>query len=705
MGSKKKGSDFSTLVELLRYRAEHQKDRIAYIFLADGESKEISITYGELDRQAKAIAAELQKRKLSPGDRALLLYPSGLEFISAFFGCLYAAVVAAPIELPIYGNINIGMKKLAGIMANSTPEVIMTSKAILSMVNIEQLTAAFPFLKNASWLESDSIDDSQAANWQEPDITAKSIAFLQYTSGSTSAPKGVINTHENLIYNSWQMQTRTKEGLCLDNEIYPSPFPADPADFTHITWVPLFHDMGLIANIIHCAVLGCLCVVIAPEAFITKPLRWLRSISKYKGVVSWAPNFAYELCIKKAPEAEGLDLDLSSWLIAVNAAEPVRLETIDAFYKAFQKYGLQRDALIVGYGLAEATIGVAGNSWGEQNACLLDKAELTKGKIVSVDKGHPSAYTCVSCGLPVSGIEVAIVNPETSTLCHPDEVGEIWLAGSNICQGYWNDAQSTKEFFNAYIENSGRGPFLRTGDLGFMKNGELFITGRLKDLLIIRGKNHYPQDIELTVAKSHPSFRLGCTASFAIDLDNEERLVVIQEIRSEHLDKFGDKEAAEAITAINKAVLENHELSIHAIVLVKPRTILKTSSGKIQRKACKELFLQGNLKPLAEWKREIQKQTMVEKTDKPIRNNLNLRRAIEDFLITAVAGELAIDPDVIELEKPFTDFGLDSAKIIAIAGKLEDWLQVEVSPTLLFDYPTIAALAKGLSETSKQVGK
>jgi acyl-CoA synthetase (AMP-forming)/AMP-acid ligase II/acyl carrier protein len=683
---KTKDLKFSTFVETLQYRSEHQKDKIVYRFLVDGEEKEEKLTYGELDQKAKAIAAMLQE-KFAPGDRALLLYPPGLEFISGFFGCLYAGIIAVPVYPPNPSDMEKSMNKLKGIISDSKPKIALTNKDII--LKLKLLSVRYWALRKMKWIASDNIKENLSEKWQLPDITKDNLAFLQYTSGSTGNPKGVMVSHGNLMHN---------------NEIIKQAFE-HTEESSGVSWLPVYHDMGLIGKVLQPAYAGGSCTLMSPIAFLKKPLRWLKAVSKYKPDTSGGPNFAYELCTQKITPEQIKELDLSSWNLAFNGAEPIHIETFKKFAEYFKPCGFKKNSFYPCYGLAEATLAVSGGIKKDEPTVLyVDKLALSQNKAVFCDPEDKNAIqkaqSIVSCGKAWLDQKILIVEPETLKECRQCNIGEIWVKGESIAKGYWNNKEQTEKTFNAYIADTGEGPFLRTEDLGFIKNNELFVTGRLKDLIIIRGRNHYPQDIELTVENSHNGFRPGCAAAFAIEIENEERLVVVQELKIDFVKKI-DKD--EAIKAIKINVAENHELQVYAALLIKPKTIPKTSSGKIQRKACKEIFLNNKFKILAESKLNLKKRVSNISKDVPkkkTKNQLEIKRSIEDWLIYRISEELLVEPDDIDLDAPLTDFGLDSARVVSIAGDLEEWLGVEVPPTLLFDYPTIEALAKHLSEIS-----
>jgi acyl-CoA synthetase (AMP-forming)/AMP-acid ligase II len=562
---------FSTLVELLRYRASNQPERIAYIFLRDGETEEARLTYGELDQNARAIAAHLQSLD-AQGERGLLLYPPGLEFISAFFGCLYAGVVAIPAYPP---RRNQNLLRLQAIIADSQARFTFTNAALFS--SLENQLTKDPELAAMKWVVTDEIDHRLSEDWQEPTLEKNSLAFLQYTSGSTGTPKGVMVSHYNLLINSADLD----RGWGHDQ------------DSVMVTWLPTFHDMGLIYGVIQPLYKGFLCYMISPASFMERPLRWLQAISDKKATHSAAPNFAYDLCVRKIPPEKRASLDLSRWRMALNGAEPVRAEVLEKFAEAFQVSGFKATALCPGYGLAEATLKVTAVSYDSSPYFYRVQANaLEKNKIIAATETDTNVQTLVGCGWTTIDTKIVIVDPETLKPSLPEIVGEIWVSGATIAQGYWGKPQETQETFQAYLADTGAGPFLRTGDLGFIKDGELFVTGRLKEVILIRGRNNYPQDIELTVQNSHPALRPSCGAAFTVEVKEEERLVVVQEVERTWLRKIDTDEVKRAI---RKAVVQEYDLQVYAIALIRTGSLPKTSSGKIQRRSCRAKFLEGSL--------------------------------------------------------------------------------------------------------------
>ncbi len=559
----------ATWVELLRSRALHQRDRLAFSFLADGTSGDFRITYGELDRKARSIAAALQSMDLFQA-KALLLYPPGFEFIGAYLGCLYAGVVAVPANTPS-GAHGRGLPRVQAVANDARPAVVLTVSSLLPLA--ERLREG----TRAPWLATDDIAPDRAEAWNDPNVNAETLAFLQYTSGSTSLPKGVMLTHGNLLYNS-----------ALISECF-----GHTPESRGVIWLPPYHDMGLIGGVLQPLFAGFPCALMSPVAFLQRPFLWLQAISRFRATTSGGPDFAYDLCVRRISPEQRATLDLSTWDVAFNGAEPIRAQALERFAGAFESCGFRRAAFYPCYGLAESTLIVSGGDKRAPAMLRTFAAEpLARRRVVEAGAADSGARTLVGCGHAMRDHEIAIVDPDTRLRCAPGQVGEIWVSGPSVARGYWNRPEETAQMFQAQLADDGSGPYLRTGDLGFLHEGELFIAGRIKDLIIIAGRNVYPQDIENTVEQSHPSLRPGCGAAFSVSDDAQERLVVVHEVERHGTDLDG------VSRAIRRAVAELHDVQVHSVVLLKTGQIPKTSSGKIQRHACRAAFLAGSLEPL-----------------------------------------------------------------------------------------------------------
>ncbi|MFM9435326.1 acyl-CoA synthetase (AMP-forming)/AMP-acid ligase II [Janthinobacterium sp. CG_23.3] len=566
------GRNFPTLVELLKWRALHQSQQVAYTFLVDGEDDAVSITFGQLDRRAKAIAAQLAAQGVG-AQAVLLLYPAGLEFIVAFFGALYAGAIAVPLYPP---HRNRPDQRLAAVIADSDARYLMTTADILG--EMARYVAQTPALAALRGIATDT-DTAACAALAQPAQTLphpSHTAFLQYTSGSTSSPKGVMVSHRNLMANL---------------ELIRQSF-GHTEKLKMIGWLPLFHDMGLVGNTLQPLYVGGQLVFMSPVHFLQNPMRWLRTISRHRATTSGGPNFAYDFCVRRSTPEQRAGLDLSSWEVAFNGAEPVRLETLDRFAAAFAPHGFRRGAFLPCYGMAEATLLLAAGDRGQRPVSLrLDSAALLQDRVRVAADDAGKVSNNVGCGQIADAEKIAIVDPQTLSACAPDRVGEIWVAGDSVTQGYWNRPAETREKYHARLAGSDA-TFLRTGDLGFIHGNELFITGRLKDLIIIRGANYYPQDIERSIEEAHPAVRESCCAAFSVEVEGEERLLVALEVDRKYVRAL---DLDELTMAVQRNVFLHHELRPHVVCVLKPGGIPKTSSGKIRRGACKDGFLNGNL--------------------------------------------------------------------------------------------------------------
>ena len=582
--------ELTTLVDVLRRRAHQQPEQRTHTYLIDGEAEGDYLTHATLDHQARSIGALLQSYRAG-GERALLLYPAGLEFIAGFFACLYAGVIAVPLPAPNLAQPQRTIPRLRAIIADAQPSVVLTTSAILS--DIEGLFAHAPELQEIRWVATDTVASGLAEEWRDPEVSGNTLALLQYTSGSTAEPKGVMISHANLIHNS---------------DYISRLFAFDQHGVT-VTWLPAFHDMGLTNGIIQPVYRGRPCYLMPAVSFLMRPVRWLEAISRFKATISGGPNFAYELCTRRITPEQRETLDLSSWDVAYNGAEPVRADTMRRFAATFASCGLRPGTLHPCYGLAEATLLVSGGALRSEMVRTIQVPALEGNRIVEAGEEDRNVRTLVSSGHALSDTKVVIVDPDPLTACAPDRVGEIWVSGPSVTKGYWNRPEETERACRARLADTGDGPFLRTGDLGFVQDGELFVTGRLKDLIILSGRKLYPQDIELTAELSHPALRPACCAAFAVDGPDEERLVIVAEVEPHYrpVGRPAPSGAAAApngrlpleveavVRAIRGAVAEQHDARAHTVVLLRAGRIPRTTSGKVQRHACKSGFLDGTL--------------------------------------------------------------------------------------------------------------
>jgi 8-amino-7-oxononanoate synthase len=689
------------LAQMLRRRVQELGEKTAYTYLNDGELQESRLTYCELERRALAIAAYLQSQ-LFPGERVLLLYPPGLEFPAAFFGCLCAGMVAVPTNLP---SSNRFLANLAATVSDARPTAALS--VVSTLEEYRRQIDQTPELATLKWIATDTIPDDLANEWQEPPLGTDSLAVLQYTSGSTGSPKGIMVSHGNLLHNS---------------SVIHALFGHSPG-MRSVIWLPPYHDMGLVGGIIQPVYAGGDAILLSPVHFIQKPLRWLMAISRYAGTSSGGPNFAYDLCVRKITPEQKSGLDLSSWDVAFNGAEPVRWETLQRFAAAFKSRGFRQKAFLPCYGLSEITLLATGcNKNSEPTFLQADAQALKAGRITLAAEEREHDCTLVGNGEVPPGHAIVIVDPEKQTRCQRDAIGEIWIAGPSVTQGYWNRPEDSEKIFRARLADTDEGPFLRTGDLGFIHAGQLFVTGRLKDLIILRGLNYYPQDIERTVERSHEALRAGCGVAFAVEVETEERLVVVQEVERQYIRKL---DAGAVIGAIRQGVSQEHGIRVDTVVLIKTSSLPKTSSGKVQRRLCREHFLQGSLHVVAEClggSREV-------KPGKPLRareerachkkaatpaasllkacmpkvdgfafddmgtdNATRLVGVIESYLAQKVANILKIPLSQVDVRHPLNMLGIDSLMAMEMKADIEEDMGVDFPFEVLFLGASIADL-------------
>ncbi|MFF2082900.1 HAD-IIIC family phosphatase [Nocardia sp. NPDC058176] len=660
----------NTFVETLFARVQNRPAEVVYRFLDNGDVDGVvrELTYAQLGRRARAIGAVLQD---SAPRRALLLFPAGPEFAEAFFGCLAAGVVAVPAPLPEWDNRS--LRRLRRMVAHAEVDVVLAPRRVVA--ESAALSAEIPELAGLPGLATDELPDAAALRWQEPDLSPDSVAFIQYTSGSTSAPRGVVLTHGNLLHN----QEALAAGLGHDRALVES---WDGALFA--SWLPMYHDMGLIAPLLHTVYLGANSVLMSPLHFLQRPERWLQAISTYGAHTSGGPNFAYELCLRRVTPEQIDQLDLSRWRVAFNGSEPVRAATVRRFADTFARAGFRAEAQQPVYGLAEAT--------------LIVTAPTTTAAPTIVPGISAHGRELVGVGPAAAGMSLAIVDPGSGIARADGEEGEIWVAGDSVAAGYFRDEQASAEVFGATLPGDDR-RFLRTGDLGFLSSGELFVTGRHKDLVIVDGRNHYPQDIEATVEAAHSEVRAGCVAAFSVEAGTDgEQPVVVAEVRGSDP---GELAAAEG--AIRAAVSSEHGLTLAAVLLIRPGTVFKTSSGKIQRSACRAAYLSGDVlallagpmrSPEDEFE-EFETAAEVPAVEAPAAE-LSVE-AVRSWLVHAIARQALLDPERVDIHRPLVEFGLGSADLVELVVDLSDFVGRFIDTNLFFDHPTIAGVATVLA--------
>jgi len=664
-----------TLLDVLRWRAERQPDQVAYVFLRDGATCETVLTYGDLDAKARSIAGYLQSRFM-PRERLLLVYPPGLDFVQAFWGALYAGLIAVPIPPPEAFRFKHSAARLQGIATDASSIGALSTGQIFSMLR-EHDFHGDP-IPMEHWISLDDIDSNSSSRWKSTNPLPSTLAYLQYTSGSTSAPKGVMVSHGNMAAQS----------RCITDAGY-----YDGHSVT-LSWMPHFHDYGLVKGVIQPAWIGRPSYIMSPLTFLKRPLRWLEAIQRYHVTHSGGPNFAYRHCVEVIPQEARSRLDLSGWELASCGAEPIAPDTIDRFVDAFAPSGFRREAFSPAYGMAEYTLLISLKREGvPPTVQTLDPAALVQGVVCEAEPGASPVRQVIGCGIPVGDTQVVIAHPETLSRCAAQQVGEIWLAGASTTQGYWGNPEETARTFGAILRDTGEGPFLRTGDLGFLKNGEVFVTGRLKDLLIVRGRNHYPQDIERTVEQSHILCRAGGTAAFSLQESGEEVVVVVQEVERQVAGCDIDEMAA----AMRSAVSEEHDLHISSIIFIKAGSLPKTSSGKVQRRACREELLRGRLAIIG--KSVVQQPTQVAATTAISMAELRdlspavQRPRIEQWLQAIIADRLMVTLASVPCDRPVHLLGLDSLMAAEVLHRVEETFDIPLSLQTLLGGATVGDLA------------
>ncbi len=672
-----------TLMDLLAMRAERQADFRSYTFLEDAEGEETYLTHAELDAKARRIAASLAPQAV--GERVMLLYPPGTEYIAGFFGCLYAGAVAVPAYPPDPMRLERTLPRLRSIIQDAQATVVLTNSFILSMA--EFVFEQAPELRNLKWVATDELPVGLEAQWKRPDVTSGSLAFLQYTSGSTGSPKGVMLSHSNLLENL---------------RVITHCFESHPQDQC-IIWLPPYHDMGLIGGILQPLYSNYPVALMSPLSFLQRPYRWLQAITRFGGSVTGGPNFAYDLCVRKTTPEERSTLDLSRWRLAFNGAEPIRPETLERFVEAFAPCGFRREAFYPCYGLAEATLFVTGGLFTQPPVLRAMQAEeLEKNQAVVADPDAPGARVLVGSGQIGPAHELIVVDPVTRERRAPGQVGELWVSGPSVAGGYWGKPELSEETFQARPADGIGGPYLRTGDLGFLQeDGELFVTGRQKDLIIIRGRNHYPQDLELTAERSHPAVRPGCNVAFSEEDENGERLVMVVEVAPR---EGLDPEAV--VAAVRAAVESEHELRVDTVVLARPGSVPKTSSGKLQRRGCRQMLREGSLEVVAQSSLRTAAPAPEEAAPEAAPDVATLRalppaerrQALVVLVRQELARALRLPLSAVTPTSPVSNLGLDSLAAVELGNALEQHLGTPLPLSRLLGGPTPEELADTVAQ-------
>jgi acyl-CoA synthetase (AMP-forming)/AMP-acid ligase II len=659
-------SSKTTLLTVLRSHASARPEHRLYTLLG-GDGRELgAITFEALELQSRRIAAALQA-VARRGERAVLLYAPGLDYITGLLGTMQAGLLAVPAYPPDPTRLERTLPRLRAIVEDAQASVILTTSQIVAVS--EAFGGREPELRGLRWVATDTIPTGAEAEWRDPGVCADDLAILQYTSGSTGSPRGVMLSHSNLLSNL---------ALITGN------FQAD-ASCTQVSWLPPYHDMGLIGGILAPLYVAAHSVLMQPLDFLRQPALWLQAITRYRATHCGSPNFGYELCNKRVSPEQRAGLELSSWRLAFCGAEPINPRVVERFCDGFAPYGFARGAFLASYGLAEATLHVTSRPHGSGPLVLGMQSEaLERGR--AVPAVGDAARRIVSCGRPGAGVEVAIVEPSSRRRCDPGEVGEIWLRSPSVASGYWNQPERSAATFQAYMA-TGEGPYLRTGDLGFECDGELFVAGRLKDLIVIRGRNLYPQDLESTASDSHPALRAGCAIAFAIDVDDEEHLVVVQEVDPRRSTNFDEMTAA-----IRRDIAEQHGVQPHAVVLLAPGALFKTTSGKVQRQASRRAFLDRTLTPLAQWQAQPEARAVPPDAEPRTRTEQVLADLWCELL--AVRGVSRSDN--------FFACGGHSVLAIQVAWRASQATGVHVPVSAIFEWPVLADLADYMDRAERQ---
>jgi len=652
-----------SLVEIISKRAAKQPNDIVYKYLGDGVNETESFTFQEIDRVARSISQALSE-KLSKGDRVLLLFPQGLQYVAALYGCFYGGFIAIPAYPP---RRNRKMDRINSIIEDSGAAAGLVTEDVFK--TIERNFSDDEMLKEMKWFKYENISSSlnppELSKLPKPD----DVAFIQYTSGSTGNPKGVMISHENIVYNS---------------EFIRQSFGFDK-NTIGMNWLPIFHDMGLVGGIFQAAYLGLINIGMPPVAFLKNPLNWLKAISKYKATTGGGPNFSYDYCIQKIKPEEVEGLDLSSIKNFYCGGEPVRKKTFKEFPKHFSSAKVRTNQMFAVYGMAETTLIVTGKDpASEPGYVRVNQEALSKNKLIFVSE-EEKGIDLVSNGRVWMETKVAIVNPETFEETDENTIGEVWIAGPTVAKGYWNKPEENKRTFNAFLSN-GKGPWLRSGDLGFIFKGELYITGRLKDLIIIRGVNYYPNDIEYSVQQSHEAFKPNSGAAFSIQKDGIEKLVVVQELERNYLRNV---DFDTLLASIRKTIADEHELEVFSVVLIRTGSIPLTSSGKIQRRQTRYEYLTGKLNVIASWQMDETTQEADEASfSKPTEDN------IKAWLVQWIMKNQHFKKEEIDLNTPITSYGIDSLAAVTLEQEISSQFGFQWHVSYFMLNPTINKLAE-----------
>ena len=683
---------FKNLVDMAASRGATEGHREVMVFLNETGGREGAFSFKGLDTAARQVAMGLVEKGLV-NHPVILLYAPGLDYISAFFGCLYAGAIPVPAYPPMGAR---DIDRLKRIVVDCGAEAILTSSMLLPM--IETWVSNPGNGLKLPCLATDQFQSEQGdAGFTPHNADPRDLAFLQYTSGSTGQPKGVMVSHRNLLANFQQIvwafaQTHDMELVARD--------------IRTVIWLPPFHDMGLIGGVLTPVYSGSSVTLMSPLTFLKNPFVWLKAITENRATITGGPNFSYQYCARKIPQEKLRELDLSSLRVAFNGAEPINRESLQTFSDRFGECGFNNKAFLPCYGLAEATLFVSGSPVGRGARVVQKNREALAGQSYSEqalpEPNDSTPVALVSSGTPALDTDVKIVDPHTHRECGPGVVGEIWVNSPSVAMGYLNKPSYSRSVFQARIKYDETGTtYMRTGDLGFLQDNELFVTGRIKELIIIAGRNHYPQDIEWTLQSAAPAFRKGCGAAFSVTEEGKEQLVVMQEISSDCAQTDFRSLALEGV----RAVSSRHGVSPRTIVLIAAGTLPKTSSGKIQRSEARKLFTGGNMVPRFVWEAPVTASVTAAGSTADLHHSLNLaEQAYTDWhgrlyreMQIWVGDKLSMDSHHIDLEVPFSDLGVDSIEAVELVDTLQTRIGRTIPATELMRYPTVKSLIDHLA--------